>query len=741
MNKVLRVGEFGLKIVMLQVVPGHEGDVVSDFRTKLSGVSGDFRIFKALGHYDLLVFYHSRDFSPDLLNKGSIRYILKSNEILAFPWNIEPESGRPNGRGFDFKKLDKKLVGLSFLKINPSVFRQTGTAVEESFVRYGVDQSNITILGSFGWNETVLLVHENTFSAVYRTLANVSNLQVSYDEEKPMDTFLLKTLSFLGVNYSLLDLPNGGRVARAIHEKINANELFPRLYVTCCPQYMKQVIEDGSTCFGPPAVLLGTDDISFEITKPRTWGKCIAEVIRFRSRNRESIFSTALQVKHVEEIPHRQKRETCATTCKRTSMHEAMDITEEEIRQITEKRGDPLKDLLANTLYTFNSLVHNEIVRDSFSDMIKFARETKRMSLDESFKSDTIASFVDRIIFGAQQRAYSTFSSIDDTEYRFSPFKGGIQRILQAIELLPCSMLRRFGMEWKGFVNAGEAASFKADLLVLNMPTEYLFQPQEWWGLFHEIGHIYTLVEKEVLDSNNPTIKDFMQRVVAVKRGEPEWLDLLGFSWEVAADIFDYQFGFNCDYETYRRVTWQYLKKYMASRPAPQSEQVTYIFRSLCTSLYDWLRRTQEGKPEAITQELVRPKIEDLLGFLRKDIGISTSIPNELMSSKVIPSILRFRPLLTHLLEHFERFRQIVTTQSEYLRSAELAQAIATISKGQIYWGDIDYPEVVIYTLKKDKIMDFKAKIALILTFWHSYVRRFAPDLEKAEDGSESPTV
>jgi hypothetical protein len=70
-----------------------------------------------------------------------------------------------------------------------------------------------------------------------------------------------------------------------------------------------------------------------------------------------------------------------------------------------------------------------------------------------------------------------------------------------------------------------------------------------------------------------------------------------------------------------------------------------------------------------------------------------------------------------------------------------LAQAIATISKGQIYWGDIDYPEVVIYTLKKDKIMDFKAKIALILTFWHSYVRRFAPDLEKAEDGSESPTV
>lgn len=728
MDKVLRVGGFGIKIIMLQIVPGSEVEVVKAFSQKLTEFNAEFRIFKALGHYDLLIFYQSPDLSPDLLNKGSIPYILKSNEILAFPWNIEPVSGLPNGQGFDFKKLNRKLVGLSFLKINPSVFNQAGTAIEEIFVRYGVEQNNISILGSFGWNEIILLVHENTFSAAYRTLLEISRLQVLYDDkEKDTDTFLLKTLSFLGINYSVIEIPDGGRVARAFPEKIKSDELFPRLYVTCCPQYMDHIIEDGSRCFGDPAALLGTEDISFDIIKPKTWGKCIAELIRFRLRNRERIFSSALHVKKSEMIPQRMKKKASKTKCKHTSNGIFIKISEDEIKQISDIRGEPLKDLLVNTIYTFSSLTQNEIARDSFFDMIKFVNETKRLALDESFKSDTIASLIDRIIFGAQQRASSTFSSIDNTEYRFSPFKGGIQRILQSIELLPASMLSDLGIGWKGFVSAGEAASFKADLLVLNIPIEYLFQPEEWWGLFHEIGHIYTLEEENIFDCDNPIIRDFMERVVAVKRGEPDWVDMMALAWEVSADIFDYQFGFNCDYETYHRVIWQYLKKYMASRNASSMEQVTsYVFRSLCVSLYDFLMKQQKSNPNTITQDLVESKLNNLFATLKTEIGINDNILSEITSAKVVPSTLRFRTFLAYLLERYGVFEDVAKAKSEYIESPKLAETIEILKRGQIYWGTIDFPEAIIYMFKKNNINDFNARIALILTFWHNYVNHFA---------------
>jgi hypothetical protein len=139
--------------------------------------------------------------------------------------------------------------------------------------------------------------------------------------------------------------------------------------------------------------------------------------------------------------------------------------------------------------------------------------------------------------------------------------------------------------------------------------------------------------------------------------------------------------------------------------------------------VYDFLQQNKQRNAEAITRGLIEGKLSDLLASLN-DLGVKTNINYEQALARAVPSVLRFQTLLVYLFQHYERFDDLLKAKNEYLRGTQLQHAMATIKKGQIYWDIIDYPELIIYLFKKENITDFKAKIALILTFWHNYVRR-----------------
>jgi hypothetical protein len=286
-------------------------------------------------------------------------------------------------------------------------------------------------------------------------------------------------------------------------------------------------------------------------------------------------------------------------------------------------------------------------------------------------------------------------------------------------------MLKDLGIEWKGIVNVGDAASYKADILILNVPIEFLFDPREWWGLFHEIGHIVSLVDKRFFDVDDSESKYFFHHVIGVKENDVEWIDLLDLTWEVAADIFDYQFGFNADLTIYHKVVWEYLGNFLASKKITDEKIANYIFRSVCISIYDRLRANMNGVQE-ITAENVDQDVRTLLENENvKKLG-KELIANDTFLSETTLKILKFKTLLMHFRRQFGQFDELVKAKRDYMQSAEFDSIIQTLRKGQIYWGKITYPETIIYSMKKEGAQTFESSIALILTFWHAYVQQFA---------------
>lgn len=741
MKEQLCVCDFAIKVIMLQVSPGAEIEVAKIFSEELQSIGRKYRIFKALGNYDLFIIYESPDFLPDVIDIGTIPHILKSNELLCFPWEIKNESWDTIKEGFDFKNLDKKILGLSFLKINPSSILRTGAGVEQSLISFCKTQEDLSILGSFGWNEILILVHGETIENTYDTLLKLSDLKIGYSEDNDKDNknieleaLFLKTLSFLGINFGLIkkiqDEPNF--LKSELKEYITEN-FFPQLYITCCPEFIGDIISDASACFGRTNIVMGAEDVSIsDIKKMDTWGEFLTEVFNFRQRNKSKLFSTSVRINRKEDEAESNPEAESPNKSLMECFCSPVTLSKEEALLLKEKFDRTFQMLLLNTIYTFNNIIQNNIVRDAFIDMIPFAKEIKSIALSEDSTSKEVGIYIDHFIFGAQQRASSTYSGIDNIEYRFSAFKGGIQRVLQAIELLPKSMLQNIGLMWNGIVNAGEYNTYRSDLQVLNIPLESLFIPKRWWGLFHEIGHIATL-NSDLLDFKDKTLEDFLGRIVGISKDHPEFPDFVDLCWEISADIFDYKFGFLKDMETYFGALWKYLEDYIKIKDVSENKKEKYLFRSFYVYLYDFIFNNKNCDFESLDKKKIEIYFNGFVKFLN-DVKKQKSLPeisiSEKISDKIVFTALSFRPLLLHL---HNKYSQIVRHEKliDIAFSEETNQIIDTIGKGQIYWQNIEHPEIIIYRLKKENISNPKTNIATILSFWNTFHLRFGKDLDE----------
>jgi hypothetical protein len=85
---------------------------------------------------------------------------------------------------------------------------------------------------------------------------------------------------------------------------------------------------------------------------------------------------------------------------------------------------------------------------------------------------------------------FGTYGTIDEASGQFSEIRGGGQRTLIAIENLVKSICDRFGAVWEGFALTGDY-KFAATNDIINVPSDALFNPKLWWGLYHELAHVY----------------------------------------------------------------------------------------------------------------------------------------------------------------------------------------------------------------------------------------------------------
>ena len=185
-----------LKIACVQVVPGEELQVKSDLETACKRVGIEkYILLKAFGTFDIILLYFIRDLGFHLSTAGPISNILKSNLFLCYFY-------RSSNINKVFDLLSEKLfTGFSLLKINPAL-QNYYPGIENSLRAFMSTGNPWTVLGSFGWNEIILLISHNEIDQLCRILFSTGGM-VFTDREKHLPV-LMKTHSFIGMNYKII---------------------------------------------------------------------------------------------------------------------------------------------------------------------------------------------------------------------------------------------------------------------------------------------------------------------------------------------------------------------------------------------------------------------------------------------------------------------------------------------------------------------------------------------------------
>jgi hypothetical protein len=227
--------------------------------------------------------------------------------------------------------------------------------------------------------------------------------------------------------------------------------------------------------------------------------------------------------------------------------------------------GPTLEHRLRNLYFALSNLLQDPLIGDCFEDLRPMAELRLPEALacfdrNDGDRRDMLYELVELLAYATDERAHGAYLSLEHLESSLSPTKGGIQRILAAVEYIPRKLLARVNKPWYGFVVAGyHNEFFSSHYEILNLPFEYLFKPEQWCGLFHEIGHA-AFFDKRFYDMDGDQMKRLIQRAVPGAAAEDweftKWKEL---AWEIGADMFDLYFCYGKDLDSYLRNIWPFL--------------------------------------------------------------------------------------------------------------------------------------------------------------------------------------
>jgi|GEM_PF-3161366 hypothetical protein len=233
--KQITIGDYGIKIILFRVNVGNEKHVVESLMNRLdeeikekSNII-DYQFYKILGLYDIMIVLRCREFSHDLLKKGTFEHIIHSNEILCFPYFLGQEDK------MSLFNLDnsKKAVFISLLKIRMEPLLKFGMDLQDAIALYMERETNLMILGGLGWNEFLVInphnFKEQELEYIFNTfISETSSLFIGADDNNiPL---IHKMYSLMGVSYDVIN---------------NLEETFPSEFVDSsrgpCPRLLISV--------------------------------------------------------------------------------------------------------------------------------------------------------------------------------------------------------------------------------------------------------------------------------------------------------------------------------------------------------------------------------------------------------------------------------------------------------------------------------------------------------------------
>lgn len=719
------------KVILFRVQPRSSHAIVEHFNAYLRQKTQEFKFFRLLGDYDLLLIYRTFDYRSELSYAGTIDSILDSKEMTCFCWNSEGVYER------FLRILNSKSIGLSFIKINPELIWNHGLAGEMELIE--ISKKNLKgeflIGGNLGWNEITIITSSDSPSEQLDDILKLKSFKTSSSAH-----LIAKAFTHIGFNF---DLFSGEEFTpEKIEFPINRDpqkKIRIGIYISCDHEnleYVRQVCRESA---GHDVVdVLGTADLLARI-EVETWGHLMKVVRDIRRGAGRFIYSTNVVIsRSVEgELVRNEKLE------KQNYNHEKIErrpkiikVQPEKVSEIQKSLGEWQTITFLNTVYSFNSLFQNELVTDSFLDLYFYVQEMlDKTPMKLKAEEKTLPTMMMRNLdVGIKQRALgalnTSFLNVENTTFH----RAGFQRILQAIRLIPLSITQKLDLNWNGFINVTMESRFHTRAQVMMMPVDSLFDVSQWWGLFHETGHYVALyhTDRFKLRSGSP-LREELEGIFKNHRiPETEWEEYYELVNEVLSETFGYLHGFMGDYELYLKVSANYLLDHYIKLFEKTGNIKNLTIALIRMFLVHYFQKFKPEDPNSKFYITGQPNKEISFFFellQSNGLGVERINPQTMERIKIFISraFAKLYTLFDVLNYEFNSLSPNYSKIKELYNNKEIVQTADLLYKGNIVLEQIDHPEVIVTILVKkaigstDRKVPFVATLATILSFWNSY--------------------
>jgi hypothetical protein len=750
-----QIGKEGIKVTFVQALPGLELKVAQHLVQACEAVGiREYAFFEALGGSDIILIYPSNYFGFQLTKYGIIPGILKLSTFLCFPYRGTNLSNEPI-EAIKFLK-QSTFAGFSLLKMNTEG-KTSFQNIEEQFFSFlnRRHPTDYLTLGTLGWNEIILILNQESLTQLIENLINLS-YEASLD---PGSSYpLIKTFSYVAMNYDKLlgrgwsakisnietskefvDFLKNSLNKQMLSERIG-NDKKPTLSITTPPGQPHQSIKDywrnnKFQCLDT----LGEQDILVTPTEEysESWGDFLSDVLTFRWKFRNLIHSTSTILSY-EPADHAQLSKKPSLKCApfHQFSREILPKSDYKYEDLECFFGEKAAPVLMSQLFAFNNMSQNPTIGHVFQDMRYYPqlimnRGSQRYQSSNNPDETLGFKFSEALSNGLELRSYGTYGHVERPYGRISKLKGGVHRALLALEYIPNSIIdRACPHPWFGFINAYEDPKFATIQEVIYVPLEALWTPENWWALFHEAAHIIIDRNPRLVSENDPVIKAFLTSLDS-RENYGAWLRFFN---ELAAEIIGFELGYFGDLEFFLKTLWPYLKE-NASTYGDHTALEVYLFRTFSVEI--WHNCYGVKSPKVSIEKYLDNDFlyRNLLNHIKKVERLIGKI--ETKNFTIASFMLYFKDFYQFIadfydkIQHLEKKQQVqIFHQNSWTEDHDVKNITNHLLEGNVYWGDIKYPEAVLYNVlkKKGKLRSegkrFPFAMATIITFWNAQMNR-----------------
>lgn len=701
-----------LNVLLLQVIPGTEFNVKEQLTEK--GFKGN--IYKGFGKYDLIAINESSELSIEKF--VPFDNVIGKAILHGFKWLPRDEAGQIRRRLVGNKYLGICCIKLDFEKIKNEKliekFDKSLISFEQEIadkIYQSLDQMKLSgaVYGGLGWNELILIIECLAYRELVDAVVRVREMSL----KEYGQLFLINTVTIPGVNFEIVE-----RVRKTGNLEELPDLVKAKILLNVKPGFKIAGLLKNKEKHPKPYDIFGEYDIVLE--RQVSFGELIMEILDLRENfGHKSLIYSTNTILEMGELG----AETPELVDKPVELREDIKKICDYMENVS-RSSEELRHLFLYTrhlLHVYYATNCNPVTKNLFRNLSPLFNELKDLFYEYSrVKDESIFMQINEILsfltFAFSQR-YSGIQIpyILGSSYINPDYVREYQRVISAIEAIPIFMLEVEKEQcWKGFCIFGYKPEFgRYSSGIINIPREFLYEPQKWFGIFHEIGHeSLELSLQTAIKNNTPIFKINLDEQARKAKLSPE--KYTEFLWEVFSDMFDYHYGFRRNWEKYFQNIWSYiLSLYRVG--------VLYIARSVSVYLMIGPGAELLEKDTMVAIEKSTEKICKDIKILCEKLGGARSKEMEKVDWDLVKA--QVNQLIFLSLDGIRETKSLITDfKTPTLTEKDLKDILGIMKKGKLV--EEVCPHDIIRALLVEPEIDIITKISAIISLYNYAMKK-----------------